>query len=388
MAISIRENTFSTLFGSDGDIRGYFAPGRVNLIGEHIDYNGGHVLPCALMAGTYCLARRRKDRTCRLFSINCKKAGVGVLSLDDLSFRRRNGWMNYPLGIRWTLSRFGKKIPYGFDILISGNIPGSGLSSSASREVVIATMLNDRLGFGLTPVRIAKLAQYSENNFNRTNCGIMDQFSSAMGKKDNAIFLDCKTLEYKYVPVILTDYSFAIADSNRPHSLSHSHYNERRKECEEALRQIQKGVKVTSLCQLSVEQFEQYRSFIQNPILQKRAKHAVYEEQRVKDALAALEKKDLHSFGSLRNESGDSLRYDYDATCFEIDVLVDEARKVEGVLGSRETGGGWGGNTISLVKNEFIPDFLAKVSENYHLRTGLKAKRTVRKIGSGAGRLF
>lgn len=388
MEIETRKLEFVRKFGDGGDIRGYFAPGRVNLIGEHIDYNGGHVFPCALSVGTFCIARKREDRFCRFYSFNCKRAGVPMVSLDRLSYNPDNGWTNYPLGVMWTFRQKGRDIPYGFDIFIYGNIPGSGLSSSASREVVIGVRLKDRYGFDVSRKDIAVIGQYSENVFNNVNCGIRDQFASARGKADQAIYLDCSTLEYQYIPFALDGITLVVINSNKPHSLSQSHYNERRKECDEALKYLRQKADIRYLCELTPEQFESYKSLIPDEVLIRRAKHAVYEEQRTKDAIVALNNKDYDTFGRLRNESGDSLRYDYEATCFEIDTLVDAARLQKGVYGSRITGGGWGGNTVSLVKDEFLHPFVCNVGQLYKNATGRKAKFTFMKAGDGGHRIF
>lgn len=388
MKLDQRKDGFIKKFGNGGDIRGYFAPGRVNLIGEHIDYNGGHVFPCALNVGTYCIARKRNDHKIYLYSDNCKRAGVRAASIDDIRYLKQNGWINYPLGVIHTFGLKGRKIDSGLDLFFYGDIPGSGLSSSASREVVVGVRLKDRFGFDVSLKDIALIGQYSENHFNGRNCGIRDQFASARGKEDNAIFLDCSTLSYEYVPFVLEGVSLVVANSNKPHSLAQSHYNERRRECERALKDLQKELPIKNLCDLTPIQFETYKHLIQDDICLKRASHAVYEEQRTKDAVTALRKGDLVTFGVLRNESGDSLRYNYDATCFEIDTLVEEARKQRGCLGSRETGGGWGGNTVSLVRNENVHSFFCNVVRIYLQKTGRKAKLHVMTAGGGGRRVF
>lgn len=389
MTLEEMKSTFESLYGKGGDIRGYFAPGRVNLIGEHIDYNGGHVFPCALTVGNYVIARKRDDRKIRFFSQNYHKGGVFETSLDDLAYHKEALWTNYPKGVMWAFEQKGMKIPSGMDIFVYGNIPGSGLSSSAAMEVVIGVMLKDLFGFDVSMTDIALIGQYSENKFNGMNCGIMDQFASAMGKKDNAIFLDCNTLSYEYVPLILKGCKIIVTNSNKPHSLTQSHYNERRASCEKAceeMRAYRKDLKY--LCQLTPAEFEAHKNLIPDEERRKNAKHAVYEEQRTKDAVIALKKNDLVTFGRLLNESGDSLRYDYDATCFEIDVLVDESRKQKGVYGSRETGGGWGGNTVSIVKDEDVEAFKANVGKAYQEKTKLKADFYVLEVGDGGKRLF
>ena len=266
---------FKEIFGADGDIRTYFAPGRVNLIGEHTDYNGGHVFPCALTIGTYAVARKREDNQLRFYSVNFEKLGVIDSALDDLTPSKKAGWTNYPKGVMWAFEGRGYKLPTGLDILIYGNIPnGSGLSSSASLEVLTGVMLKDMFGFDVSMVDIALIGQYSENNFNGCNCGIMDQFASAMGKKDHAIFLDTNTLKYEYAPVVLEDAKIVIINSKVKHSLVDSAYNDRRNECETALKELQEVVDIKTLGDLTEEEFEAHKDAIKDPIRVKRAKHA------------------------------------------------------------------------------------------------------------------
>ena len=380
--------SFERIFSNGGDIRGYFAPGRVNLIGEHIDYNGGHVFPCALTVGNYVVARKRVDRKVRFYSENYKRGGIIERSLDDMTYDKDKVWTNYPFGVMWAFAKRGMVMDTGLDVYVYGNIPGSGLSSSAAMEVSIGVMLKDMFGFDVSMTEIALIGQYSENNFNGCNCGIMDQFASAMGKKDEAIFLDCATLSYDYVPLVLEGCKIIVTNSNKPHSLVSSHYNERRAECERAVEELSSKVNIEHLCELNPEQFETYKGLITDEDRRKRAKHAVYEEQRTKDAIVALKNNDLVTFGRLLNESGDSLRYDYDATCFEIDVLVDAARAQKGVYGSRETGGGWGGNTVSIVKDEYVDDSKCNVGRIYKQKTALNASFAILEVGDGGRRLF
>ena len=380
--------SFERIFSNGGDIRGYFAPGRVNLIGEHIDYNGGHVFPCALTVGNYVVVRKRVDRKVRFYSENYKRGGIIERSLDDMTYDKDKVWTNYPFGVMWAFAKRGMVMDTGLDVYVYGNIPGSGLSSSAAMEVSIGVMLKDMFGFDVSMTEIALIGQYSENNFNGCNCGIMDQFASAMGKKDEAIFLDCATLSYDYVPLVLEGCKIIVTNSNKPHSLVSSHYNERRAECERAVEELSSKVNIEHLCELNPEQFETYKGLITDEDRRKRAKHAVYEEQRTKDAIVALKNNDLVTFGRLLNESGDSLRYDYDATCFEIDVLVDAARAQKGVYGSRETGGGWGGNTVSIVRDEYVDDFKCNVGRIYKQKTALNASFAILEVGDGGRRLF
>lgn len=378
---------FYQKFSAGGDIRAYFAPGRVNLIGEHIDYNGGHVFPCALTVGNYVIIRKRTDRLIRFYSHNYKRGGIMESSIDNLVYRKKDVWINYPKGVLWAFKKKGYELDCGFDAFVWGNIPGSGLSSSAAMEVSFAVAVRDLYGFPVSDIDIALLSQMSENQFNRMNCGIMDQFASMMGKKDNALFLDCDTLTCEYVPMKLKGVNIIVTNSGKPHSLVSSHYNERREECERALLDLQKKIPIKHLCQLTPKQFEEYKSLIIDDVCRMRAKHAVYEEQRTKDAVTALQQNDIERFGQLINQSGDSLRYDYDATCYEIDTLVDEARKQKGVYGSRETGGGWGGNTVSIVQSQYVDQFVRNVSKNYSYKTGLKPSFSILEVGEGARRI-
>lgn len=381
--------TFQNLFGADGDIRTYFAPGRVNLIGEHTDYNGGHVFPCALTLGTYAVARKRDDRVLRFYSENFASLGVIETSLDDLVPDEKADWTNYPKGVMWTFEKRGYKLPQGMDIAIYGDIPnGSGLSSSASLEVLTGIMLKDMFGFDeITMPEIAQIGQYSENNFNGCNCGIMDQFASAMGKKDNAIFLDTNTLEYEYAPVVLPDAKIVITNSKVKHSLVDSAYNDRRSECETALEELKSEMPIVTLGDLTEAEFEAHKDTIKDPVRQLRAKHAVYENQRTIRAVAALKANNIEEFGKLMNESHISLKNDYEVSCEEIDILVDLAWEIPGVIGSRITGGGFGGCTVSIVKNDAVDTFIEKVGNGYKEQTGNTAEFYVVEVGDGAHRL-
>lgn len=378
--------TFKEKFGDGGDIRSYFAPGRVNLIGEHTDYNGGHVFPCALTIGTYFIARQREDRVLRFYSTNFESLGIIESSLDNLVWSKEADWTNYPVGVMWAFGEKGYKITNGFDILLCGNIPnGSGLSSSASVEVGTGVLLRDMYGFDVSMIDIALIGQYSENNFNKVNCGIMDQFAIAMGKKDHAIFLDTADLSYEYAPIVLKDAKIVIACSNKKRGLGDSKYNERRAECEEALAELQTVVDIKSLGELDEAQFEQYRSAIKSEVRQRRAKHAVYENQRTIKAVEALKAGDIEEFGKLMIASHDSLRDDYEVTGKELDTLVASALKQDGVIGSRMTGAGFGGCTVSIVKNDNIDAFIENVGKEYKDTIGYAADFYVVEVGDGAG---
>ncbi len=380
---------FNEVYGEGGDIREYFAPGRVNLIGEHTDYNGGHVFPCALTLGTYGLARKRKDRKLRFYSMNFSRLGVLESSLDDLVPSEKAGWTNYPKGVMWAFEKRGYTFDTGVDFLIYGNIPnGSGLSSSASLEVLTGLMLKDLYGAEeLTMQDLALIGQYSENNFNGMNCGIMDQFASAMGKKDCAIFLDTSTLEFEYAPVKLKDARIVITNSKVKHSLVGSAYNDRRNECETALRELQTVLDIEALGELTEEEFEAHKDVIKSDICRKRAKHAVYENQRTIRAVKALKEDNVEEFGRLMNASHVSLRDDYEVSCQEIDILVDLAWKIPGVVGSRITGGGFGGCTVSIVKNDAVDTFINTVGEKYKEAVGHEAEFYVVDIGDGAHKI-
>lgn len=379
---------FEELFGDREGVQVYFAPGRVNLIGEHTDYNGGHVFPCALTIGTYAAVRKRADRDLHFYSMNVEKLGVIDTSIDDLTPSKEADWTNYPKGVMWAFAKRGMQMDCGLDVVLYGNIPnGSGLSSSASLEVLTGYYLRDLFGFDVTNIDLAKIGQYSENNFNGMNCGIMDQFASAMGKKDHAIFLDTADLSYEYAPLVLNGAKIVVTNSNVKHSLVNSEYNVRRSECEEALKELQTVVKINGLGDLTEEAFEENKAAIKDEVRVRRAKHAVYENQRTIRAVKALKENDLKLFGELMNASHVSLRDDYEVSCEEIDVLVEEAWKVDGVIGSRITGGGFGGCTVSIVKDEAIDSFKEKVGAAYQKRVGKTADFYVVEIGDGPSKL-
>lgn len=379
---------FIELFGNEGEAHVYFAPGRVNLIGEHTDYNGGHVFPCALTIGTYMAARKRADRKLNFYSMNFEGLGVLESSLDDLTPKADGEWTNYPKGVIWAFEGRGMKLNCGLDIALYGNIPnGSGLSSSASLEVVTGYMLRDLFGFDVTNQDLALIGQYSENNFNGCNCGIMDQFASAMGKKDNAIFLDTSDLSFEYAPIVLDGAKIVVTNSMVKHSLVTSAYNDRRNESAQALKDLQQVCGIKTLGDLTEEEFETYKSAIKDDINRARAKHAVYENQRTIKAVKALKNQDLETFGKLMNASHVSLRDDYETSCEEVDVLVDEAWKIPGVIGSRITGGGFGGCTVSIVKDEAIDTFKEKLTAAYEEKVKKTPEFYVVSVGDGPSKL-
>lgn len=375
---------FEELFGDAEGVKVYFAPGRVNLIGEHTDYNGGHVFPCALTIGTYGAARKRQDNKLHFYSINFERVGVLESAVGALGEAKESDWTNYPKGVIWAFAKRGFEMPCGMDFVIFGNIPnGSGLSSSASLEVLTGFVLRDLYGFDVTNVDLALIGQYAENNYNGMNCGIMDQFASAMGKKDNAIFLDTADLSYEYAPIVLEGAKVVVTNSKVKHSLVNSAYNQRRNECETALSELQNVVDIKGLGDLSEEEFEKYKSAIKDEVRVRRAKHAVYENQRTIRAVEALKKNDIKLFGELMNASHVSLRDDYEVSCEEIDILVEEAWKIPGVIGSRITGGGFGGCTVSIVKDEAIDTFKEQVERAYEEKTGRTAEFYIVEIGNG-----
>ena len=375
---------FEDIFGKEGKCQVYFTPGRVNLIGEHTDYNGGHVFPCALTIGTYAVARKREDKTLRFYSMNFKNLGVIESSIVNLEKRKEDDWANYPKGVIWAMQKKGFQIESGFDVLYFGNIPnGSGLSSSASLEVLTGYILKDFLDLEVSLTDIALISQYAENHFIGVNCGIMDQFACAMGKKNNAIFLDTADLSYEYAPLDLGDSKIVIMNTNKKRGLGDSKYNVRRSDCETALADLQKVVSTKALGELTEEEFETYKSAIRNPIHAKRAKHAVYENQRTIKAVEALKNEDLTLFGKLMIDSHESLKYDYEVTGVELDIMVEAALKQEGVIGARMTGAGFGGCAISIVKEYAIDTFIKNVGKEYTDKIGYEPNFYVVEVGNG-----
>lgn len=358
---------FTDIFGADCLPEAFFAPGRVNLIGEHTDYNGGHVFPCALDVGSYGLVCLRKDRKLRFYSENVPETGVIESSLDDLKPLEDSRWISYPMGVIWAFTKHGYPIDKGMDLYIYGNIPnGSGLSSSASLEVLTGIILKNCFHFdSLALPQIALLGQAAENKYNGMNCGIMDQFASAMGKKNHAIFLDTNSLDFEWVPVNLGNYKLIITNSMVKHSLVSSAYNDRRRECEKGLLMLQRALNISALGDLTDLQFEANKYLIDDEVIQKRVHHAVSENQRTIAAVSALKENDILAFGELMNASHRSLRDDYEVSCPEVDTLVETAWKLPFVAGSRITGGGFGGCTVSLVASDKTEDFKAALSEVY-----------------------
>lgn len=374
---------FSANYGDNIEVKAYFAPGRVNLIGEHTDYNGGWVLPAALNLGTYLLCRKTKYSSFKFISANFDEKAR--FSIEIITQKQKPGWVNYPLGVINQLIDKGLK-PCGMEFYFYGDIPGgAGLSSSASIEMVTAVALNDLFKLGLNKVELALLSQKAENRFVEVNCGIMDQFASAMGVKDAAILLNCQNLDYEIVPFITADYKLIIANTNKTRKLSDSKYNERRSECEKAVAYISCQKPIKQLCELDMDSFNSLKEYIPEEIIKKRAKHVVTENQRVIEAVKVLKQQNILAFGQFMYASHESLRYDYEVTGVELDTLVDEAKKIDGVIGSRMTGAGFGGCTISLVHKDRIEEFCEVVGRNYKEKTGLTASFYIAEIGEGVG---
>lgn len=363
----------------------FFAPGRVNLIGEHTDYNGGHVFPCALSFGTHCVFCKRDDKKVRLYSLNFPEKGIIDADLSAISYDKKQDWANYPLGVIKTLQNHGYNINQGFELMFWGDIPnGAGLSSSASIELATAVAMNKVFNLYIPQVELVKFCQEAENKFVGMNCGIMDQFAIGMGKEGCAVLLDCNTLNYEYAPLDLKGVSIVIMNTNKRRELADSKYNERRSECERALKELQRKLPIKSLGDLSIDEFEKNKELITNPTDRKRAKHAVYENQRTLQAVERLKAGDLKTFGKLMNESHISLRDDYEVTGKELDTLAEAAWQQPGVLGARMTGAGFGGCAIALVQDPDVKHFIDNVGKIYREKTGLQADFYIASVGGPA----
>lgn len=380
---------FAERFGNAEGAQVYFAPGRVNLIGDHTDYNGGHAFPCALDIGTYAVVRKRQDKRLLFYSMNYPEVGIINCSLaNDLENDEEDGWANYPKGVIWAFQEKGMHPACGLDMMIYGNLPsGAGLSSSASLEVLAGWVLRDIFDFEVSDLEIAQIGQHSENEFNGVHCGIMDQFAIAMGREQQAIYLDAETLDFRYVPMHLENMQLVIACTNKERGLADSQYNLRRMECEQALADLQKVVSIRQLGDLSVADFEKYQSAITDEVCRRRARHAVSENERTIQAVQALENNDLNKFGQRMNESHQSLRDDYEVTGNELDALVEAAWDTEGTIGSRMTGAGFGGCTVNLVQTESVDNFIKNVGKIYRQHIGYPADFYICKIGGGPGKL-
>ncbi len=384
--VALTEDFLQRFGAGDKPIRHFFTPGRVNIIGEHIDYNGGYVFPCALDFGTYCVVRERDDRKINFVTQNFELP-VSINLDETITYDKSHDWANYPKGVIKMYEEIGPRVP-GFDILYFGDIPnGSGLSSSASLEVLTATVINALAGGDVAPIELVKLSQKAENQFIGVNCGIMDQFAVGMGKEDHAMLLDCNTLDYEYVPFVLEGVKIVIGNTKKRRGLADSKYNERRSECDEALEALQQELDITYLCDLDLDTYKRHAHLIENPIVRNRALHAVSENERVKACVEALRGGDLVKAGELLNASHASLRDLYEVTGVELDTMVEEAQKIDGTLGARMTGAGFGGCTVALVKEEAVKRYIDAVGEAYEARTGLVPEFYVAGVGDGASEI-
>ncbi len=387
MTVDQLKEKFLEKYG-EGEVSGYFSPGRVNLIGEHTDYNGGYVFPCAISFGNYCLLRKTDRKSVRFASLNMDfETEIGIA---DLNKPLGNEWVNYPIGVFAQFLKRGIVFDEGADILFYGNVPnGAGLSSSAALEMATAVAINDSWNFNLNRLDLIKMAQKAEHEFAGVMCGIMDQFASGMGKANHAIFLDCDTLEYSLVPVELEGAKIVISNTNSPRKLDTGMYNKRVAECQDAVKEISELLKpVSKLVECTMNEFKQIEDKFTDETAKRRARHVIGEIERTEEAVRQLKHGNLERFGELMNASHDSLRDDYEVTGPELDTMVEEARKIEGVIGSRMTGGGFGGCTVSIVKDEAIDTFIEQVGKNYEEKTGLKAEIYVAEISDGSKKLF
>ncbi|ADU29316.1 galactokinase [Evansella cellulosilytica] len=380
-------NLFFNVFKENEGLRFFFAPGRVNLIGEHTDYNGGLVFPCALSVGTYAVVKERDDDLVRLYSENFPEVGVVTFKLSQLEKNKEHEWANYCKGVLATMEKHGYKGSNGFDAVVYGNIPnGAGLSSSASIELVTAVLWDALQQFNVDRVKLVQYAQEAENDYIGVNCGIMDQFAISMGKEEHAILLDCNTLDYEYAPAKLNGVKLVIANTMKQRGLADSKYNERRAQCERAVAELNQSeeVSIDHLCSLTPAQFEAVQHHIADPVVLKRARHAVYENARTKLAVEKLNEGNVSGFGQLMNESHVSLRDDYEVTGKHLDALVEAAWEEDGVLGSRMTGAGFGGCTVSLIKEENLEEIVKRIEERYKQKTNVTPEFYIVNIGSGA----
>ncbi|MCR5763542.1 MAG: galactokinase [Treponema sp.] len=368
-------SAFIKLYGGKQDsVQVYSSPARINIIGEHIDYNGGKVFPAAINRYLYVAIRKRQDS--KILYNDVRFPGSYEFDINDnFKYDKKNDYANYLNGILSQLKERGHSFPCGFEVLMVSNLPaGGGISSSSALECGFAYAVSETFGFNIDRIEIAKLGQMSEHKFMNVNCGIMDQFIIATGKKNTAIELDCNTLEYQYIPLELGNYRFVVMNTNKQRRLADSKYNERRSECERALKILQdSGVKVSALCELTPENWEKSKGCIPDAVIQKRAKHCIYENQRVKDAVAALKAGDLEKLGKLLNESHESLKNDYEVTGIELDTLAETAQKQSGCLGARMTGAGFGGCGIALVNKDNVDAFIENVQKAYTDKIGYAA---------------
>lgn len=383
MQTSDLKQEFKTIFDRDSE-RVFFSPGRINLIGEHTDYNGGHVFPCAISIGTYGVYAARDDQTVRMYSANIPDQGIVSFEVQDLAYDKAAGWTNYPKGMMNELVKTGVTFDHGFDLYVHGNLPdGAGLSSSASIEMLTGIVLKTGFNLDISQLELVKLGQKCENNYIGVNSGIMDQFAVGMGKKDQAILLDTNTMDYSYAPVKLGDNVIVIMNTNKRRELQDSKYNERRSECEEALSRLQTKLDIKSLGDLNEHQFDEAAYLINDDTLIKRARHAVFENQRAIRATQALANDDLTTFGSLVTASHISLHFDYEVTGKELDTLAETAWQQPGVLGARMTGAGFGGCAIAIVAKDQVDNFKAQVGQAYRAAIGYDADFYIAEIANG-----
>ncbi|WP_270641753.1 galactokinase [Ligilactobacillus salivarius] len=374
---------FTEIFGEQAEAT-FFSPGRINLIGEHTDYNGGHVFPCAISLGTYGAARKREDNKLRFYSANFEDLGIIETSLDDLKYGKKDNWVNYAKGMIYFLKETGHDVDKGMDIFIEGNIPnGSGLSSSASLEMLIGVIAQELFNLDIDRVDLVKLGMETENKFIGVNSGIMDQFAVGMGKQNQAILLDTNTLEYSYAPVDMGNNVIVIMNTNKRRELADSKYNERRSECETAVGELQAKLDIKTLGELDAQTFDEYSYLIEDENRLKRARHAVWENQRTMQAQTALEEGDLEKFGRLVNASHVSLEHDYEVTGIELDTLAHTAWKQDGVLGARMTGAGFGGCGIAIVDKDKVEAFKENVGKVYTEKIGYAPAFYIAEIADG-----
>ncbi|WP_125760442.1 galactokinase [Companilactobacillus hulinensis] len=374
---------YQNIFKSAAD-KLFFSPGRINLIGEHTDYNGGNVFPCAISIGTYAAYGARDDNKIQMYSANIPDKGIISFTTDELDYNKEDGWVNYPRGIMYFLAQRGYKFDHGFNLFIHGNLPdGAGLSSSASIELLMGTILNNVFDLKVDQLDLVKIGQEDENKYIGVNSGIMDQFAVGMGKKDQAILLDTNTMKYQYAPVELGDNVIVIMNTNKRRELADSKYNERRSECEEALKRLQTKLDIKALGDLSIDEFNEYDYLINDDALIRRARHAVFENQRTLKAIDRLKDNDIEGFGRLVNASHVSLHYDYAVTGKELDTLVETAWAQPGVLGARMTGAGFGGCAIAIVAKDEVDNFKKNVGETYKKEIGYDADFYIAEISDG-----
>lgn len=384
LSIQQLRSNFATIFGAEAD-HTFFSPGRINLIGEHTDYNGGHVFPAAISLGTYGAARKRDDNLLRFYSANFEDKGIIEVPIEDLRFEKEHNWTNYPKGVLHFLQKAGHVIDKGMDVYVFGNIPnGSGLSSSASLELLTGIIAERLFDLKLERLDLVKIGKQTENEFIGVNSGIMDQFAIGMGADQRAIYLDTNTLEYDLVPLDLKDNVVVIMNTNKRRELADSKYNERRAECEKAVGELKQKLSIATLGELNEWDFDEYSYLIQDENRLKRARHAVLENQRTLQAQAALQAGNLEKFGRLMNASHVSLEHDYEVTGLELDTLAHTAWEQEGVLGARMTGAGFGGCAIALVRKDAVEAFQKNVGQKYEEVVGYAPSFYIAEIAGGS----